>query len=59
MGDQTTKAIEHIFYEMNRTVYFALYSANKTTIPSPSVVLKFPLIQKVCHLYLLQGSDCF
>lgn len=30
MGDQTTKAIEHIFYEMNRTVYFALYSANKT-----------------------------
>lgn len=30
-----------------------------TTIPSPSVVLKFPLIQKVCHLYLLQGSDIF
>lgn len=30
-----------------------------TTIPSPSVVLKFPLIQKVCHLYLLQGSDFF
>lgn len=30
MVDQNTKANEHIFYEMNRTVYFALYSANKT-----------------------------
>lgn len=30
MGDQTTKANEHIFYEMNRTVYFVLWSANKT-----------------------------
>lgn len=30
-----------------------------TTIPSPSVVLKLPLIQKECHLYLLQGSNFF
>lgn len=30
MVDQNTKANEHIFYEMNRTVYFVLWSANKT-----------------------------
>lgn len=30
MVDQNTKANEHIFYEINRTAYFVLYSANKT-----------------------------
>lgn len=30
MVDQNTKVNEHIFYETNRTVYFVLYSANKT-----------------------------
>lgn len=55
MVDQNT----HFLRDESYSVFCFMECQQDTTIPSPSVVLKFPLIQKVCHLYLLQGSDFF
>lgn len=55
MVDRNTKANEHNFYEMHPIFCFTECQQNIITIPPPSVVLRFPLIQKECHLYLLQG----